>query len=50
MNISKDILEILEESDDDFEMFYTEPKELELYFQNLEEKNLNLISNTKERE
>lgn len=32
---------MLEDSDDDFELYYKKPLELEDYFANLEEKNLN---------
>lgn len=41
---------MLEDSDEEFETCFKKPEQLEEIFSNLEEKNLFLIANTKERE
>ncbi len=43
-------MEILDYSDEELEGYFKRPDQLEEIFQNLEEKNLALITNTKERE
>ncbi|KAM3144550.1 hypothetical protein pb186bvf_003419 [Paramecium bursaria] len=49
-NINTDIIELIEESDEDFETYFKHPYQLEEIFQGLEERNLFLIANTKEIE
>lgn len=44
------MLDILEDSDEEYETYFKKPEQLEEIFLNLEEKNLFLITNTKERE
>ena len=41
---------MLEDSDEEFEMYFKEPETLQKYFESLEEKNLFLINNTKDEE
>ena len=48
--IDKELLEIIEDSDEEFDMFFSKPEQLEDLFSFLEEKNLLLINTTKERE
>lgn len=44
------MIELLEDSDEEFEMYFQSPDQIEKYFESLEEKSLFLISNTKEIE
>lgn len=41
---------MLEDSDEEFEMFFQTPEQIENIFESLEEKSLFMISNTKETE
>lgn len=41
---------MLEDSDEEFEMYFKEPETLQKFFETLEEKNLFLINNTKDEE
>lgn len=43
-------MRVLDESEDENEMYFNKPEKLEIYFETLEEKNLFLISNTKDIE
>ena len=48
--MDKGLLEMLEDSDEEFEMFFKTPEQLEKIFENYEEKNLFLINSTKDIE
>ncbi|CAD8146174.1 unnamed protein product [Paramecium pentaurelia] len=48
--ISSDLQKILDDSDDEFDSYFKDPQQLFDIFQQLEERNLFLIANTKERE
>ena len=48
--LDKELIELLEDSDEEFEMFFQTPDQIEKYFESLEERSLFLISNTKEIE
>ncbi|CAD8062143.1 unnamed protein product [Paramecium sonneborni] len=48
--INNELQQLLNDSDDEQVTYFTQPKQLEEIFQQLEEKNLFLIGNTKERE
>ncbi|CAD8046027.1 unnamed protein product [Paramecium sonneborni] len=48
--ISSDLQKILDDSDDEFDSYFKDPNQLFDIFQQLEERNLFLIANTKERE
>lgn len=50
MDLPKGLLELIEDSDDDFEMYFKNPEQIQDYFQILEEKNQFLIRNTQELE
>lgn len=50
IKINQQVLDILEDSDEEYETYFKKPEQLEEIFLNLEEKNLFLITNTKERE
>eukprot|EP00825_Cyclidium_porcatum_P040642 TRINITY_DN5188_c0_g1_i3.p1 TRINITY_DN5188_c0_g1~~TRINITY_DN5188_c0_g1_i3.p1 ORF type:complete len:392 (+),score=110.59 TRINITY_DN5188_c0_g1_i3:185-1360(+) len=50
IKINQSVLDILEDSDEEYETYFKKPEQLEEIFLNLEEKNLFLITNTKERE
>lgn len=48
--IDEDFMNVLDESEDEVDMYFNKPEKLEVYFETLEEKNLFLISNTKDIE
>ncbi|KAL4444412.1 hypothetical protein ABPG74_016705 [Tetrahymena malaccensis] len=50
ITIHQDILDILDDSDEEFEPYFKKPEQLEQIFIDLQEKNLSLIQNTQERE
>lgn len=50
ISINKDIFEILDESDHEFEPYFKKSEQLEQIFIDLQERNLSLIQNTQDRE
>ena len=48
--LDKELIELLEDSDEEFEMFFQSPDQIEKYFETLEERSLFLMSNTREIE
>lgn len=48
--LDQELIDLLEDSDEEFEMYFQSPDQIEKYFESLEEKSLFLISNTKEIE
>lgn len=50
MNLSKEMKDLLQDSDDQFEMYFKKPEDLEKIFADLEEGNIFLITTTKEYE